>query len=197
MADAKNRGKNCKKITVFKGLLSPWLRKTRMQKVIPYINGKVLDYGCGNNPSLIEMGICNSDNYLGVDINEKLIKKAQELYPAFRFELSIPDETINFDTIVLLAVIEHISDPLTLLKKIKVKLHPKGRIVITTPHPSFEWTHTTGAKFGLFSPVAVEEHEQLVGYKLLQAHAKKADLYIETYQRFLFWANQLFVLRSK
>ncbi len=143
------------------------------------------------------MGICNSNNYLGVDIDEELVKKAQDMYPAFRFELSIPDETTNFDTIVLLAVIEHISDPLALLKKIKAALHPKGRIVITTPHPSFEWAHTIGAKFGLFSLTAVEDHEQLIDYELLKAHAKKADLYIETYQRFLFWVNQLFVLRLK
>lgn len=29
------------------GLLSPFLERQRFRKVIPYLNGRILDYGCG------------------------------------------------------------------------------------------------------------------------------------------------------
>jgi len=97
------------------GLLSSWLRKKRIEIAHPYIRGRILDYGCGVG---VLAEICESDSYLGVDIDEKSITIALKNYPPFRFKTYVP-ETEDFDTIVLLAVIEHISDPVSLLKQFK------------------------------------------------------------------------------
>lgn len=172
------------------GLLSPWLRKKRLQKARPYIHGKVLDYGCGVG-ALVEL--CKPDSYLGVDINEKAIEVARKNHPGFHFVTDIPQGE-KFDTIISLAVIEHVSDPAALLEEFMVMLKPKGRIVLTTPHPSFKKIYTRGCKIGLFSPSAAEEHKQLIDHRSMWLLTSQVGLVIERYKRFLFGANQLFVL---
>lgn len=173
------------------GLLSPWLREKRLKIVRPYVQGKVLDYGCGVG-MLAE--ICKPNFYLGVDIDRESIDIAKRTYPHFHFEHEVP-ETGNYDTIIGLAVIEHLSKPVALLKKFKLILEPEGRIVLTTPHPFFRGLHDFGSKIGLFSPDN-DEHEQFIDYRLMQEIATRADLVIKEYKRFLLGANQLFVLRQ-
>jgi len=173
------------------GLLSPWLRKKRITMTCPYIQGRVLDYGCGVG---VLAEICKCDTYLGFDIDEESLEIARKSYPGFHFTSKI-SEREHFDTIVSLAVIEHVPDPAALLAKFKRILRPEGRIVVTTPHPSFEWMHTLSSKIGLCSAHASEEHKQLINYRLLKELATEADLIIEKYERFLFGANLLFVLR--
>lgn len=175
------------------GLLSPWLRKRRQKKARPYIRGRVLDCGCGVG-TLSEM--CRPDSYLGVDVDEWSIDVARKTHPRFRFDTDLP-ETGEFDTIVALAVIEHISDPVALLERFKSRLGAEGRIVLTTPHPSIEYVHTIGARIGLFSAHASEEHERLIDYGRMKELSAKAGLVIEKYECFLLGANQLFVLRRR
>jgi 2-polyprenyl-3-methyl-5-hydroxy-6-metoxy-1,4-benzoquinol methylase len=173
------------------GFLSPWLRDRRLKMVRPYVQGRVLDYGCGVGV-LAEM--CKPDFYLGVDIDKESIGIAKRTYPHFRFEYEVP-EAGNFDTIVGLAVIEHLSNPVALLEKFKLILEPEGCVVLTTPHPLFRGLHDFGSKIGLFSPDN-DEHEQFIDYRLMEEIATRAGLVIKEYKRFLLGANQLFVLRQ-
>lgn len=175
------------------GLLSPWLREQRIKIVRPYVRGKVLDYGCGVG-KIAE--ICSPDTYLGVDIDDASLKIAGEKYPGFRFEKKSPQNE-EFDTILLLAVIEHISDPGPFLKQLKMMLRPNGRIVLTTPHPSARWIHSLGALMGLFSGYANEEHEDLMDYYCIERCSSDVGLIILNYKRFLLGANQLFVMGRK
>ena len=83
--------------------------------------------------------VCNADDYLGIDIDEDVLKDARKRYPYFHFYDRISEtETEKFETIVLIAVIEHVPDPSALLLKFKRMLKQEGRIVLTTPHPTFE-----------------------------------------------------------
>jgi len=75
-------------------------------------------------------------------------------------------------------------------------LRPEGRIVLTTPSPFFEWIHTIGSKIGLFSMEASKDHEQLINYRIMQEAVCQAGLVIDRYERFLFGANQIFVMRK-
>lgn len=174
------------------GLLSPWLREKRLKMAGPYLKGRVLDYGCGVG-ALAPM--CKPDAYLGIDVDRTMLEIARRKHPQFNF-VSEVSEAEKFDTITALAVIEHVPDPVALLRKFKRMLKPKGHIVLTTPHPSSEWLHTLGAKIGLFSREASEEHQQLINYEHMQELGAKSGLVLEKNRRFLFGANQLFVLRS-
>jgi 2-polyprenyl-3-methyl-5-hydroxy-6-metoxy-1,4-benzoquinol methylase len=130
---------------------------------------------------------------VGIDIDEESLQVACVCYPEFRFEKKHPRNE-QFDTIVLLAVIEHIKDPESLLTQLQKMLRPNGRIVVTTPHPSFRWLHWIGSRIGLFSLNASAEHEQLIDYNLMKMLALKAGLVVSSHKRFLLGANQLFLL---
>ncbi len=71
-----------------------------------------------------------------------------------------------------------------------------NRLVLTTPHPAFEWVHELGAKLGLCSADAAEEHETLLDATAMRKLAEQNALRLVTVKRFLCGLNQLFVLRT-
>lgn len=174
------------------GLLSPWLRRRRLRAAAPFLRGRVLDYGCGVG---VLAGCCLPQAYVGVDIDEESLSLAKQQYPRYRFEKEIP-EGETFDTVVALAVIEHLPMPAMFLQRCAHVLNPGGHVVLTTPHPAGDRLHLWGAKMGLFSASAHEEHEMLIDHVMMQELAAPANLMIQTYRRFLFGVNQLFILRQ-
>ncbi len=172
------------------GLLSSWLRRKRIKMVRPYLQGRILDVGCGVG-ALSEL--TSPDLYFGVDIDEESLQIARKKYPRYRFEKDY-QENLRFDTIVLLAVIEHIKVKQVFLERLESMLAANGRIIVTTPHPSVRRVHSLGSKIGLFSATANQEHDQLLDYDCVEKLVAQTGLIISQYKRFLFGANQLFVL---
>jgi SAM-dependent methyltransferase len=173
------------------GLLSGFLRRRRLNAVRGYLRGQVLDFGCASG-SLAAM--TPPDNYLGVDIDARVLESARRRFPRHQFLLGEIEDSRRFDTIALLALIEHVKQPAELLAGVARRLAPGGRIVMTTPHPAFRHVHDLGARIGLFSAAAAEEHETFVDLNSVRAVASEASLRIVVYRRFLLGANQLFVL---
>jgi len=172
------------------GLLSPWLREKRLNKVRPHLRGRILDFGCGIG-SLA--GYCDADGYVGVDIDKASLEVAKERHPAYFFSDQIP-ESSKFDSIVAMAVIEHLKDPTQLLRTFREALSPAGTVILTTPHPISDSIHCVGSKIGLFSSAAHEEHEALLDCSSMKSICDEADFTITRYERFLFGMNQLFLL---
>src|SRR3546814_6655170 len=115
--------------------------------------------------------VCSSDlRYLGVEIDPESLREAQKTYPNHSFQDTLPNDVEKFDTIISLAVIEHVSDPSVFLATLRKYLSgaPSARIIITTPHPRVDWVHHLGAKFGLFSQHADEEYEELLAEQKLR-----------------------------
>jgi 2-polyprenyl-3-methyl-5-hydroxy-6-metoxy-1,4-benzoquinol methylase len=174
------------------GLLSPYLRRMRVQAARPYLTGRVLDIGCGSGALA---ALVAAEDYLGVDRDPSVLAIARERFPRHRFTTALPSPEQKFDTVVSLAVIEHVHDPGAFLGNAArhLKAHRHARIVITTPHPKLEWLHELGASLGLFSRHASEEHESLLDRAALGTHAARARLRLTDYRRFLLGANQLAV----
>lgn len=177
------------------GLLSPLLRQQRFKAAAPYLKGRILDVGCGSGALA---GLVDSSSYLGVDVNETSLNRARAYFPSHSFQNSLPSVEEKFDTVVSLAVIEHVPDPLIFLGNLaqNLKHDPAARIVITTPHPSVGWVHDVGAAIGLFSKHANEEHEELLDQSKLFDLGQRAGLVLLNYQRFLFGVNQLAVFHA-
>jgi 2-polyprenyl-3-methyl-5-hydroxy-6-metoxy-1,4-benzoquinol methylase len=171
------------------GLLSPWLRWRRMQVARKYMRGHVLDYGCGVGKLAQFWG---ASHYCGVDRDIESISLAARLNPGYRFVTVLPSGEY-FDAIVLLAVIEHVREPSELLERLRDMLTPEGLIILTTPHPAFEWLHSIGANIGLFSSEAADEHETLLDFSKMCEVASHARLKFVDYRRFLGGVNQIFV----
>ena len=158
----------------------------------PYLTGRVLDIGCGVGALAAHVP---AGCYIGVDIDADALAMARESQPNHTFLETLPSEDQRFDTIVLLAVIEHVASPDGFLRSLAARLSTEGvgRIVLTTPRPAADRIHTAGAAVGLFSSHASEEHETLLGRADLEQLAPACGLTLERYQRFLFGVNQLAV----
>jgi 2-polyprenyl-3-methyl-5-hydroxy-6-metoxy-1,4-benzoquinol methylase len=174
------------------GVFSPFLRRKRVEATKPYYNGRVLDYGCGIG-TLADL--IPADRFYGVDVDEESVRIAKVDHPKHTFGLcdELPAEEM-FDTIVSLAVIEHVSDPVAFIENLKSHLNPGGKIVLTTPNPIFEPIHDLGSHIGLFSHDALDEHESLMNKGQIVQLAKDTSIKLELYSRFLWGANQLIVL---
>lgn len=177
------------------GLLSPLLRRMRIRAVRPHLRGSVLDYGCGTaylsrrvEPSL----------YTGVDADAESVDKAKRLHPraSVRTLGAFSASSATFDTIAMLAVIEHVSQPEELLALMRKKLNPGGRIVLTTPHPLAHIIHRAGSRIGIFSRSAAEEHETLLDRASMRVAARRAGLRVVLEKRFMLGMNQLFILEA-
>ena len=164
-----------------------------------YIKGGVLDFGCGTGH--LAKYIPKKD-YIGVDIDQNSLYEAEKNFPSHTF-FNINKVKFNkinrfgpFDTIVLLAVIEHIKEPYKLLNQLSNLISRNGQIIITTPHPTSDIIHRIGSKMVLFSRVANMQHEKYYNYNQMKKICSRSNLKIFNYKRFLLGVNQLFIIRQ-
>src|SRR5581483_10064345 len=144
-------------------LLSNTIRGRRYAMALPYISGRVLDIGCGQ-ADLAGL-IASRDEYIGLDINPALLASGEQRFPQHRFYAAdleacpLPAELAQqrFDTITLIALLEHMAQPARVLDQLAALLRPRGRVVATTPTPLGHRVHRLGAQLGLFYREAVED----------------------------------------
>jgi SAM-dependent methyltransferase len=185
----------------FYGLLTRRVGEARLAAALPHLpaagGGRVLDVGCGLT-DLAE----RIPGYVGCDRNPDVLAAQRKKYPERDFyEWDIarggaPPGLVGegpFEGILLLAVLEHVPDPASVLARLASLLAPGGRLVATTPHPSGRWPLEAGAALGLLSSHAHDEHETLLGREALEAAGRSSGLSLVLYRRFLLGMNQLAV----
>ncbi len=127
--------------------LTRWLRAVNVERYMDIKNqsadrdfgGRHLDIGCGDGYFLrrsVAFERYGLDKELGDKVDEGL---------------DFPDS--YFDVVTMLAVIEHISDPIPLLNEIHRVLVPGGKFILTTPKKSAELF------ISLYARDIEEEHE--------------------------------------
>ena len=184
-------------LSPFFGLLTEKVQAARLRAAEPYLRNasRVLDIGCGltDLPGRFLA-------YVGCDRNEIVLAENRRRFPDARFvgwdvaAAEAPEgvET-GFDVILMLAILEHLKDPAAALARAGAFLSPTGVLVTTTPHPLGHLPLEVGARIGLLSPHADEEHEMLLDRKALLRAGASAGLTLTTYRRFLLGLNQLAV----
>jgi SAM-dependent methyltransferase len=107
--------------------------------------GRALDAGCGHGAIVHELLERGWDAY-GFDVSEWLIEQARGFSPesAQRFEVGeLPAVPVggSFDLITCIEVLEHVVEPLTVLRALHTRLRPGGRLIATTPNlrPLIPW----------------------------------------------------------
>lgn len=179
-------------------LLSAYITKKRMEAIKDHLVGDILDLGCGYSrvPNWLEP----TQRYVGVDIAPRAVEWLQKNYPNHHFyqrnfENQEIDLDIEFDTILMAAILEHLASPDLLFQQLKKCLKPNGKIVITTPTPLGGFIHTVGSKLGLFYAEAADEHEKFYGFTDIEEVTSKSGFEITKYEKFLFGGNQLILLK--
>jgi 2-polyprenyl-3-methyl-5-hydroxy-6-metoxy-1,4-benzoquinol methylase len=181
-------------------LLSGYLGRKRQTITAAYVRGDVLDIGCQQG-QLRELLASQLNRYVGIDRQVEDVLEAKQRYPDSEFRvLDIDDEPLGydaeFDTIVLIAVIEHIFNLKYVGKNIARALKPGGSVVLTTPTPfGNDVIHRLGAGLGLFSPEAADDHIAIFNRKRIAIFAKEAGLVVSEHRRFQLFCNQIAILR--
>ena len=101
----------------------------------PHGSNRLLDVGCGSG-QLLEVYRTLGWHVCGIEISPPACaacrEKALEVHQGTVFDA--PFHVQQFDMILLSHVIEHVRDPVAVLKRVAEFLAPEGRIIITTPN---------------------------------------------------------------
>ncbi len=177
-------------------LVSLFLQRQRYLAALPYLRGDVLDLGC-NTGQILEC-LKPGQQYVGVDSSSGVAAWWQRTRPGVEFHLRNLDCDAlglgrRFDTVLMLAILEHLGRPENILSQMPEVLQPAGRLVITTPSVLGDRIHHVGAKLGIFSRAAAEEHQAQFTEQSLRQLLSAQSLAVSHYRRFLFGGNQLCV----
>lgn len=182
-------------------LLSSYLSGSRSAVIAPHVRGDTLEIGCQRG-QLRDRMAGRIGRYVGIDLSSESLDEARRRHPDCEFrEVNLDDEPLGydseFDTIVLIAVIEHVFNLKHLGWNLARALKPGGQVVLTTPTPfGNDIVHRLGAQFGLFSRKAVDDHIVIFNRKRLDIFAREAGLILADYKRFQVGCNQLAILRQ-
>jgi len=181
-----------------KGLISPYLHSKRVKAILPFLRkGNLLEVGCGAW-SLLPV-IRDSKQYYGLDNEQETIEFNRQLHPDGNFLLCDIEKSTEFfgqnrfDNIVMLAVIEHLTSPREVIKKLSQRLNKKGRIILTTPSPVGDIMLKAGSLIGLLDRSAEEEHHFLLDENSLRSLIAGTNLIVLKHKKFLFGMNQTIV----
>lgn len=100
-------------------------------------NGRVLDVGCGSGALVERLGNLGW-HAEGVDLDEQAIRAARTSNLTVRLGTLEEQRYLDggFDAVTMSHVIEHVHDPLQLLRECRRILKPGGRLVVVTPNIS-------------------------------------------------------------
>ena len=181
-------------------LLSGFITKSRYRHALKHVRGDVLELGCGAG-DLVGFHSQKLGRYVGVDISEGGIALAKKRFPTAEFiTRDIESEELGFeeafDSILMVAFIEHIFNQGFLLDQCFRALRPEGSLIITTP-TSFgnDIVHRIGVSLGLFHKSAMDDHIVIYNKLRMQIAADEFGYVLAHYKKFQFGCNQLAVLR--
>jgi len=148
------------------------------------INKRVLDFGCGNGGFLNEIkNYCKDCSGVEKDINHYNKFKRNK---SIKIYSDISEVKTKFDYITIFHVLEHLKNPIKMLKDLSEKLKKNGRIIIEIPNSNDALlSHYKCKEFLKFNYIS--QHLFIFNEKSLKLLIKKANLKlvnIEQIQRY-------------
>lgn len=177
-------------------ILEKFLQELRFRKVVPFVKNKdkVLDLGCGYKGTLLKKLSPKIDEGLGVDISvtNKIVAHNISLIPEEKGRVPIPSN--HFDIVVSLAVIEHLDNPLSILKTAYKSLKKGGTLLITTPAPVAKpILEFLAYKVGVVSKQEIKDHKKYYDKEEIKILFKNAGFNVREIEikHFLLGLNTL------
>jgi len=133
---------------------------------------RLLDVGCGGG-LLLEAARENGWDALGIDVSISSVEHVRNLgFEVFHGELKdVNLDSEQFDVISAAEIVEHLFDPLTVLKEAHRLLRPGGLLWITTPHANSLAARLMKLDWKLVCP---PEHLQLFSVRGLRTLLRQA-----------------------
>ncbi len=147
----ENRSKNIEQLGFF-GYLHNKLKKFEVHRSDAVLNltknGKffsVLDIGCSEGPFLQKFKKLNPQaEIFGIDVSSKDIDFCRKKFDSSENNFSVQniDNGLNFadntfDLVIMIAVLEHVFDPIFAIKEIRRILKPTGVFIVEVPNIAF------------------------------------------------------------
>lgn len=187
----------------FTGLASQRLRGSRYSQVLPYVQGDLLEIGCGESP-LVTDHTERFTSYTGCDVDVELTDRLGARYPQHRYGTvdldheDLPDDWGPFDTVLAVAVIEHLFNLELVMRRLASSLKPGGRIVLTTPTPfGNDIVLPVTARLGITSADAFVDHINILNKRRFALLATEVGLELVAYRRFQLGMNSLAVMERR
>ena len=152
--------------------------KAEVIKEISWKDKTVLDAGCGTGELVYLIAKKGAKLVLGIDYSKEAIDVAQKTYREKNLSFACTDikrlKGKKFDVITTLGTLEHVDDPLAVLKKLKNMLNPGGSLIVTCPN----WVNPRGYMLQMLA-------------QLFDAKITLADIHFFTPIEFEIWAKKL------
>lgn len=117
--------------------LEPLLRSLRIQRVLPSIkrhtNCRLLDIGCGWEARFLRAVEPYIAAGVGVDFKAPEIAAGKIRTERMVLNDRLPFADSSFEVVTMLAVLEHLAQPVAILREIHRVLVPGGELVLTVP----------------------------------------------------------------
>lgn len=152
----------------FSGLLRWWMGTDNQGQYKVRPGQKVLDIGCGSGVSLLEIEVLGGTAWgIEADPNVQSLARALGLriHSGNLDDRPFPDEC--FDLIILNQVIEHIPEPMHILKNMAKRLAAGGRVVLVFPNRDSWWCRVSGIRWINWHVPYHLHHFNLDGFKKL------------------------------
>ena len=128
--------------------------------VAPKPGERILDVGCFTG-DLIEVLRSRGADAFGLELQPEAVRIAQERMPGRVFQADVNGSQFPpgpYDTITMMAVIEHVVDPVNFIRRAHSLLVPNGRLLLQTPDASSTLAHVMRS---YWPPLAPIEHIHL------------------------------------
>jgi 2-polyprenyl-3-methyl-5-hydroxy-6-metoxy-1,4-benzoquinol methylase len=120
---------------IYKGM-AVFLKQSMAAYGLALEGAKVLDIGCFTG-DFIEVLDGESAEAYGIELQSRAVEIANERFPGRVYQTDVFDRTLptsQFDVISMLGLIEHVTEPVNLLRRVTDILKPGGVLLIQTPN---------------------------------------------------------------
>lgn len=182
--------------------LEPILRRMRVKIVLPtiqrYPDCQLLDVGCGWDYRLLKTVEPFIGSGVGIDFKVQEMESTKIKTVRMRMTDQLPFESESFDIVTMLAVLEHLSDPLRMMSETERVLKKEGRLVLTVPSkiakPVLEFL---AYRLHIVSEVEMKDHKQYFNHNDLRKLLCQSGMTIEQHRYFQMGMNNYCVAMKK
>jgi ubiquinone/menaquinone biosynthesis C-methylase UbiE len=176
--------------------LDHFIAKLRFRAAYPFVHSgsRVCDLGCGLESAFLDYAGGKISHGVGVD--DQVEDGMRGRWQRVRGDIgaALPLESGQFDHVVMLAVLEHLRQPETVLREAHRILTPGGSLIMTWPSsmvdPILRVLH--GLRL-VSAEMESDEHQRRIPVKALQSLLQRIGFHQFIHRRFEFGLNNLMV----
>ena len=182
-------------------ILEPILRELRVKKVLPvirqYQDCRLLDVGCGWDYRLLKEVRPFIKSGIGIDF--KVGKYEDDKIKTIPMTMTdhLPFASASFDIVTMMAVLEHLADPLSMMRETQRILKNDGRLVLTVPskiaQPVLQFL---AYRISIVSMTEMRDHKQYFDHDEPKKMFSQTGMTIECHLYFQLSMNNFCVVKK-